>query len=641
MRSRDSFGVGEFNDVKKYSDWAKSAGIKLIQVLPVNDTTAEKNWHDSYPYAAISVFALHPMYLHLPAVAGEKYNALLKKYEAKQQELNALSEIDYEEVNRVKWQFVHEIYPLTKKEIFAKDSYHDFFRENKSWLEPYASFCYLRDKYKTSDFTKWESFRKYTERLATSLLQENEDGVKVYYFVQYHLHLQLKEAVEYAHKNKVVLKGDIAIGVYRHSVDAWQYPELFYMNTQAGAPPDDFAVSGQNWGFPTYNWSAMKLTRFSWWRERLRNMSRYFDVIRIDHILGFFRIWTIPSHAVQGILGHFEPAIPIYLNELYGINVSTERLMNPYATDDSLFELFGMESWYIKDKFLYRNEHGEYFFKEEFSTQRKIKKYFQTIEDNQHNRWMKERLYDLSANVVLMPTEAFDTFHMRFNMYATSSYRALDEGTKSILNRLYEDYYFFRQEALWRHEAYEKLPAIKEVSDMLVCGEDLGMVPHCVKEVMQHLQLLSLEVQRMPKSDKQEFDDPSSAPYLAVVSPSTHDTNTIRSWWKGMPQDKKQRFIRDQLHMYVSADADCSGWLAEAIIKQHLHSGCMWSIFLLQDIFAMDESLRLKKPDAERINIPENPHHYWRYRSHVYIEDLMNNKDFTVRLKQLISHAKR
>lgn len=640
MRSHDSFGVGEFNDVKKYSDWANAVGIRLIQVLPVNDTTARKDWHDSYPYAAISVSALHPMYLHLPAVAGEQYASLLKKYEAKRQELNLLSQVDYERVNKAKWEFIREIFPLLKEHTFADTEYEKFFLENKVWLEPYAAFCCLRDTYKTADFTQWDSFAVYDETIATSLLQENEDEIKIHYFVQYYLHLQLKEAVAYAHANNVVVKGDIAIGVYRHSVDAWQYPQWFHMETQAGAPPDDFAVSGQNWGFPTYNWEAIKTDNFTWWRQRLQHMSRYFDVIRIDHILGFFRIWTIPYHAIQGLLGHFEPAIPVRLNELYGMNVSTERLMMPYITDDLLSEIFDKEAAYVKETFLTKN-HGNIRFKQEYSTQRKIEEYFRAFENNDYNNCIKKKLYDLLANIILIPTKEKDAFHFRFNMQSTSSYRSLDDVTKSILCRLYEDYYFQRQEGIWQQEAYDKLPAIIQASPMLVCGEDLGMVPKCVKNVMQHLQLLSLEVQRMSKNAQSEFEDPSRTPYLAVVSPSTHDTSTIRGWWKEIHYDKKQRFIYDQLRRHATLEDDCPPWLAEAIIEQHLHSWSMWSIFLLQDLFAMDENTRVEDPDTERINHPENPQHYWRYRSHIAVEDLMKHELFNERLKNLIAASGR
>ena len=145
--------------------------------------------------------------------------------------------------------------------------------------------------------------------------------ISIYYFIQFHLHLQLLEATNYARANGVVLKGDIPIGISRNSVEAWTEPHYFNLNGQAGAPPDDFSVNGQNWGFPTYNWEVMEQDDYSWWMKRFRKMSEYFDAYRIDHILGFFRIWEIPMHAVHGLLGQFVPSLPMSREEIesYGL----------------------------------------------------------------------------------------------------------------------------------------------------------------------------------------------------------------------------------------------------------------------------------------------------------------------------------
>jgi 4-alpha-glucanotransferase len=146
--------------------------------------------------------------------------------------------------------------------------------------------------------------------------QPHFDDIAVNYFIQYHLHVQLSEAASYAHAHGVVLKGDIPIGVNRNSVDTWVSPELFHMQMQAGAPPDMFSVKGQNWELPTYDWDEMERTGFDWWKKRFSQMSNYFDTFRIDHILGFFRIWQIPIQQVEGIMGYLNPSIPIYIMNL-------------------------------------------------------------------------------------------------------------------------------------------------------------------------------------------------------------------------------------------------------------------------------------------------------------------------------------
>lgn len=612
-------------------------------MLPVNDTTAQGNWKDSYPYAAISVFALHPMYLHMPDVYGTKYQSLLDKYNHQKQALNALSAIDYEAVNTAKWSMIEEIYTLRKQEVFASISYKEFLSAHRDWLLPYAAFCYLRDVYKTPDFKKWGKHGQFSYPMIEALLKEHPDGLGIHIFVQYFLHLQLKEAVAYAHTKNVVLKGDIAIGVYRHSVDVWQHPHLFHTEMQAGAPPDDFAVSGQNWGFPTYNWQRMKQDDYAWWRARLSNMSHYFDAIRIDHILGFFRIWSIPYDAVQGIMGHFEPSVPVHLRELYGINVSTERLLQPFITDRVLHDLFGSEQQFVQDFFLQKDIQGRWCFKEAYNTQRKIENLFAAWEKDAHNAWLKKQLFELLSNVVLMPTMHPDAFYFRFNMHKTLSYLFLDDATKQILDRLYNDYFFYRQEELWKTEAFEKLPAIRNASNMLVCGEDLGLVPKCVKEVMSKIELLSLEIQRMPKNEAHLFDNPLEAPYMSVVSPSTHDTSTIRGWWKSCSQEMRQQFAQEQLNLHTSTGlgADCPGWLVQLIIQQHLQSWAMWSLFLLQDLLGIDDELRLTDVDSERINHPENPEHYWRYRSHISVEELMQSSMFNRQIATIITQSGR
>src|SRR5208337_2896442 len=186
-------------------------------------------------------------------------------------------------------------------------------------------------------------------------------------FLQYHLEAQLVEATQYAHSKGVILKGDIAIGVCRYGADAWEQPELFHTDMQAGAPPDAFAAKGQNWGFPTYNWPRMKQDGFAWWKQRFEQMSCYFDAFRIDHILGFFRIWSIPMHAVEGILGNFVPAIPVKLEEFRqrGIHFNHDRYVKPFINEDVLLDVFGERADEVKRQFLNETAKGRYALKSE------------------------------------------------------------------------------------------------------------------------------------------------------------------------------------------------------------------------------------------------------------------------------------
>ncbi|MFZ9661381.1 MAG: 4-alpha-glucanotransferase, partial [Chitinophagaceae bacterium] len=641
IRTEKSCGIGEFSDLMALVDWAKKIGFKLIQILPVNDTISSGTWVDSYPYSAISAFALHPIYLNLEKVAGEDFASSLASLNEKKMDLNALPSLDYEKVMQFKMDVIQNLFFLQKDKTFSSAGFNDFFEDNKEWLIAYAVFSYHRDLYKTADFTKWDTFSTFNDIEVlefASPKKKHYEGIGFYYFIQYHLHLQLKEAHDYANSNGIVIKGDIPIGVNRNSVDAWMNPDLYFMDQQAGAPPDDFAVKGQNWGFPTYNWSRMQQDNFAWWSRRFHQMSRYFDAFRIDHILGFFRIWSIPDHAIEGIMGHFVPAIPLLVSEFHqrGIHFDFERFCKPYITDSVLWEMFGPNEKWIKP-YLESFADGRYILKDSFDTQKKVENHFKDLQSNEENERIMMGLFDLISNVILFEEEnsAQQKFHFRFNIASTFSFRYLDLYTQQQLQELYIDYFFRRQDTFWEKEALLKLPALKRASDMLICGEDLGMVPSCVPEVMNQLGILSLEIQRMPKDPQKEFFHPNDAPYLSVVTPSTHDMSTIRGWWEE-DRNKTQRFYNLLLGQYGQAPAFCEAWVNKLIITQHLYSPAMWAIFQIQDILGMNEKLRRQDPHEERINIPAIAKHYWKYRVHLSIEELMNEHSFNQELQELL-----
>lgn len=647
LRTANSFGVGEFLDLKMLTDWAATTGFNLIQLLPVNDTSATFAAHDSYPYAAISAFALHPIYINLHAVAGKKYASAIRSLQKKQKQLNALPELDYDQVIHYKMNTLRELFELQGDEFLKEKGYSNFVAQNKYWLQDYAVFCHLRDKWGTADFRSWKTNAVYNssevEKLANGKTKTARE-ILFYYFIQYHLHLQLKEAVEYAHKKGIVLKGDIPIGIYRNSVDAWVSPDLYHMCWQAGAPPDDFAVKGQNWGFPTYNWQRMQEDGFAWWRARFEQMSNYFDAFRIDHILGFFRIWSIPLHAVEGIMGRFVPALPTYVNELgeRGIWFDYDRFCKPYITEQIIQNTFGVHAGFVKENFLsFEEKPGRFSLKEEYSTQRKVEEYF-GAEDDEANDGIKKGLFDLISNVIFFEEEGSEkqAFHFRISVEQTSSFQHLDGESQSKLKELYIDYFYRRQDGFWEAEALRKLPHLKAATNMLVCGEDLGMVPHCVPGVMKDLGILSLEIQRMPKNPQTEFFHPKDAPYLSVITPSTHDMSTVRGWWEE-DRVKTQRFYNTILEGGGEAPYFCESWVNRAIVLQHLYSPAMWSIFGLQDVLGMSDLLRRQNPFEERINEPANPKHYWRYRMHITLEQLVKAKAFNDELKDYITNSGR
>jgi 4-alpha-glucanotransferase len=659
LRTEKSFGVGEFTDLAALVDWGKSVGLKMVQLLPVNDTTATHTRSDSYPYAAVSAFALHPLYLNLDELAGPQHAALVDRYARQRAELNALEEVDYETVMEVKWNIIRQLYDLMKADWLQEEGYRQYYEANRHWLAPYAVFCWLRDLNGTADFNRWPAHRKFSEAAIEKLLSPRSksfDPIAIHLFVQYHLHRQLSDASRYAHRQGLALKGDIPIGIYRYSCDAWVAPELYNMDLQAGAPPDDFAVKGQNWGFPTYNWARMQEDGFRWWRRRFEQMRHYFDAFRIDHILGFFRIWSIPLHAVEGILGHFVPALALREAEFHeaGIGFDHDRLCRPYITDAVLEEIFGEEAGAVRATYLSGPTDGRYELLPAFQRQRAVVDHFNSLEPGERNDRLREGLNALIANVILLDVGGATAgppkkgtapggereYHFRIAMDKTASFRHLDPFVQQKLRELYDDFFFRRQDEFWRQEALKKLPELKRSTNMLVCGEDLGMVPACVPDVMRELAILSLEIQRMPKQLGQTFFHPKDAPYLSVVTPSTHDMSTIRGWWEENPENT-QRFLNEGLGYYGRAPYFCEPWINRAIVEQHLYSPAMWSIFQLQDLLGSDGALRRQDPRQERINVPADPNHYWRYRMHLSLEQLQEAHAFNAELRVLIQASGR
>ncbi|MFT4177526.1 MAG: 4-alpha-glucanotransferase [Luteolibacter sp.] len=639
LRSERSLGTGEFADLKLFGDWAERAGLKLIQILPINDTTSTYEWKDSYPYSAISVFALHPLYLRISDLSYEMAGGFAEKLSAEISRLNVLEQVDYPQVMAVKRELTREIFDRHQPGILSNPAFLDFLAENGDWLVPYAVFCVKRDHFGTADFSRWEDWSRFDRERVEALMEPSHpDWQEVFYhlWLQYELDAQLKDAVAYLHAKGLALKGDLPIGIDRESVEAWSAPHLFKMDAQAGAPPDAFAVKGQNWGFPTYDWTAMRKENYAWWRARFSRLSRYFDAYRIDHILGFFRIWQVPYDQVDGIMGWFDPALPIEIGEFAqrGIEFDFDRFCRPFIREESLWDRFGDFTKQACSEFLELRGDGYWQLRDHVSTQRKIVDWF---ERQGGDDFLKTALMDCASDVLFFPVPGSDgtQFHPRCSLQMTRSFQELDPDRKWRIDALYNDYFYHRQESFWQTQGYEKLPAMRQASEMLLCGEDLGMVPACVPGVMKELGILSLEIQRMPKMPGSDFFDPAQAPYLSVVSPSTHDMSTLRAWWR---EDLHQtsKFAWQMLGLDFPP-SKLSPELATRIVRQHLESPAMWAIFPLQDLLAMSGELRHPVPEEERINVPAIMPYYWRYRMPLNVETLLAAEGFNAGMHSLIA----
>ena len=607
LRSQHSYGVGDFGDLRRLVDWCVATGMKAIQLLPVNDTTCTGNWSDSYPYNIVSAFALHPHYMDLEALGSLKSKAKMTAYNRQRQELNALGYSDYEAVDRVKRAYIDEAFAERGRQTLDSKEFKQWYDNNKEWLEPY---------------TNW--------------LGAPADMIC---YIQYNLHLQLKSATDYARSKGVFIKGDVPIGVNGNSVETATHPEFFHLDAQTGAPPDGFSQNGQNWGFPTYHWGEGLV---DWFHKRLKWMEQYFDAIRIDHILGFFRIWEIPSDAVFGLLGHFSPSLPMTIGEIeyFGLPFRKDLFTRPFVNDRVLDKLFGMHAPYVREHFLVHRSYGLYDIKPEFDTQKKVQKYFEGRND-ENSLWIRDGLYRLISGVLFLadPNQP-DMYHPRIGVIGEPVFDALTAEEKDAFMRLYNNYYYQRHNFFWGAEAIRKLTNVFGATNMLCCGEDLGMLPDCVAHVLDQLRILTLEIQSMPKQSGFEFAHLEGNPYRSVATISTHDMSPLRMWWNESPE-RTQRYYVSMLQKQGRAPEQLPAHLAEEIIARHLYCPSMLCMLSIQDWLAMDGELRSKNPREERINVPSDPYNRWKYRMHITIEDLLKADKYNNKVKTMIQRSKR
>ena len=612
LRSDCSYGVGDFGDLKRLVDWAVLTGMKVIQILPVNDTTVSHSWSDSYPYNIVSAFALHPHYLDLEAFGSLKDKSKMTAYHRQRRELNAVGYSDYEGVDRVKSAFIKDLFEERGKQTLESKEFKLWYDANKDWLEPYALIA----------------------------SQANQSGSAGICFVQYCLHLQLKAAADYARSKGIVLKGDIPIGVNFNSVETQTHPKLFNLDSQTGAPPDAFSPNGQNWGFPTYNWNEKSI--FSWWHRRLKWMSQYFDAFRIDHVLGFFRIWEVPGDAIFGVLGHFSPALPLTVSEIeyFGLPFRKDFMTRPFVNDRVIERLFGIHAQFVKENFLMARSYGLYDLKSEFNTQRKVRDYFEGRAD-ENSLWIRDGLYRLISGVLFLedPRQP-NMYHPRIGVYNEPVFDALTNEEKDAFMRLYNNFFYQRHNFFWGGEATRRLTEVFGKTRMLCCAEDLGMLPDCVAPVLDYLRILTLEIQSMPKQNGFEFTHLDGNPYRSVATFSTHDMAPLRLWWEESPE-RTQRYYVAMLQKQGRAPEHLPAHLAEEIIARHLYCPSMMCMLSLQDWLAMDGELRRKNPREERINVPSDPYNRWKYRMHITIEELLKADKYNSKLRTMITRSKR
>ncbi|MBJ7449304.1 MAG: 4-alpha-glucanotransferase [Parachlamydiales bacterium] len=489
LYTKDSCGIGEYLDLIPMIEWAASMKMTVIQLLPLNDTGL-----DSSPYNSLSAFALNPLFLSLHALPD--LDSELKDQLKDLQGLTSLDHVHYKNVMAKKEAFTKVYWQKYGQKIIAEGDYDSFVKDNP-WLPGYALFRTLKERSGFVHFKDWPKAWRDPDHWPT-LAQQESSNIEYHYFIQYLCHIQLKKVQAFALENKVHLMGDIPILMSPDSADVWQFPHLFHTDLAAGVPPDMFSPDGQYWGFPLYNWPAFEKENYRWWQWRLKKAENYFDIYRVDHIIGFFRIWAIR---------------------------------------------------------------------------------------------LKQR-----------PIDGF--------FLPSDSKEWVTQG-KAILSMMIES------------------------SSMLPIGEDLGTIPHTVRQCMHELGISGTKVMRWERDWQGDlsFLPISEYPLDSLCTVSTHDSDTLQLWWVN-EKDSAIRYATNKGWTYLPELSYEHRF--EILLDSH-RARSLFHINLLQEYLALFPELTWPRPEHERINIPGTISPFnWSYRYRQPIEEIIKHKPLKEAMQKLI-----
>ncbi|MBN2444148.1 MAG: 4-alpha-glucanotransferase [Spirochaetales bacterium] len=627
LRSDTSCGSGEFSDLILLGKWCKSVGIEIIQILPINDTGLNNS-----PYSAISALALHPIFIRLQELPEAA--AFLPEIDQFRQTYENSPRLLYSEVLERKLDFLKRIFKKNSESIKNSEEVNKWIAENP-WIKPYAVFFHFKKKYNFYHWKFWPIMQQPTESDIKTEWERNRDNSYFYAWIQYHLEKQLIEAAKALESMGINLKGDIPILMNEDSVDIWMYRKYFNLGQRAGAPPDMFSSLGQNWDFPVFNWETLREDDFWWWRLRLKQAQKFYHAYRIDHVLGFFRIYTIPTIENSGKMGYFNPSHFITKEDLNaaGFDKGRIRWMSyPHIPGEEVDFLIDDKSEFVKETYLHQINHENlYNLQSEYDSEK-------VIESLDEDQKIKSLLLGWHRNRTLLEIEP-GIYHHRWDYEETRAFKSLNYTEQQNLKILFKEIEE-KSEKIWEKQGDELLSMMKDTTDMLMCAEDLGVVPKCVPKVLKKHHILSLKIQRWTK----EYDKPGHPfisvkkyPLLSVCTPSVHDTSTLRGWWEAeLTEEERQQYFSG-LSLKTTCPEDYSLPLAKAIIEKILSSHSLFTIFQLQDFFSLLRELRISNPTDERINVPGTvSDKNWSYRIHTTLEFLMSFEKFNDLLMKLI-----
>jgi len=635
IRTNQTYGIGDFYDLDILGKWCNQIGIEVIQILPINDTGFQ-----SSPYSALSAFALHPIFLRIQEIFEYSLNSeYLDILNQKRDSFENMPRVDFENLLKFKLDLLFKIYK-NSIDLILDNKFIQLWINDNTWVKPYSVFNVIKKQNEYKHWHAWSEYETPDENMIDSYWNNNKEECFFYAWMQFRLEEQLIIVRKKLETLGIALKGDIPILINEDSVDIWYNRKYFNTKLCAGAPPDMFSIEGQNWGFPVYNWVELEKSGYQWWKERLQQANKFYSLYRIDHVLGFFRIWQIPVEDNTGVLGNFYPFVCIKNEDLNNIGFDKGRirwLSTPHIHGGEINFNSLEKKQYVKDKYLCKIGNEDLY---NLNNNINGEKYIVSLNEDEE---IKAFLLFWYRNRCLVEIEK--GLYQRSWTYTNSkAYKSLNYDEKMLLNKLFklkED----ESEKIWETEGTKLLSMMKNTTNMVMCAEDLGVVPVCVPKVLKKLDILSLKIERWAREyslPNSPYINPKEYPRLSVCTPSVHDTTTIRGWWENeLSKSAKQEYYQllDLEGIYPS---DYSNKLAKAIIKRNLDSNSIITIFQIQDILILNEQFDRRSFEDDRINVPGTVNKSnWTYRIPYKIEELINNKEFIKSLKSLFENRRK
>ncbi|MCL2230984.1 MAG: 4-alpha-glucanotransferase [Treponema sp.] len=633
LRSKNGIGVGEFADLAEFAVLCRKMKIGLIQILPVNDTGFE-----SSPYSSLTAFGLHPLYLSIEGLDeyAKADNSIKTRIKNAREKFDSYKRFNHYEVLKEKLEICRMIYSIVKADIVKSADMASWIDKN-SWVKEYAVYRRLKEK---NDQKSWKDWKEYSTVTAADIqkLWNDKSLAEEHFFwvwLQKALDTQFAKASKAITDAGLIMEGDLPILMNEDSCDVWANPEIFNRELSAGAPPDMYSPEGQNWGFPIYNWEAQEKDNFAWWKKRLSVAQKYYQAYRIDHVLGFFRIWASSPNDYSSALGRFVPYTPVTAGDLKRLGYDMGKIRwvsRPHIPTGEVWDALKINwgSLYTEDELktaaekvfskalvrLYSEE--IWLFKKKIKGEKDIDALglHPAVRNYLLGKW-KDRLF-----LEYQRGRFFPVWYFR----NSTAYKSLSQDEKNGLEALLEKR-SRKSEKIWSRLGMKLLSVLVESSPMLPCAEDLGAVPACVPKVLSRLKILGLRVVRwfrVWEREGQPYIPFEEYPHLSVCTPAVHDSSTVREWWeRETDQGQFSGFLG-----VPSLPRIYNPGTAKAILSKTASARSRYRVFQIQDLLHLSNNWYSENPADERVNVPGTANEFnWTYRLPATIGDIMKDKE--------------